>query len=301
MQSRLGDIQQGVAGGAGVPQTADAGQVVLSDDVEAGASESMSKFFREVEQIKATIEYVRERTKDVARLQDAAMNAVRSEDTNNTSKELDQVLSAANQRCAAAKTLLSAIKDETDRLEKAGTAAASELRIRRNMYQTLTTNFVGAVRQFQQAQQTYKSKIKAKVARQVRIVKPDATYEEIDSAMKSGDPGAIYRAAILQPGLDPVQQAYADVQAKYQDVLRLEENVRALNQMFRDMALLVERQGEMLNQIEHSVESAQVYVGQGTEQLKGALEARKSIRKKYMIIALICTVVIVVILIIVLK
>ena len=80
-----------------MPQTADAGQVVLSDDVEAGASESMSKFFREVEQIKATIEYVRERTKDVARLQDAAMNAVRSEDTNNTSKELDQVLSAANQ------------------------------------------------------------------------------------------------------------------------------------------------------------------------------------------------------------
>jgi t-SNARE complex subunit (syntaxin) len=36
-------------------------------------------------------------------------------------------------------------------------------------------------------QTKYKSDLKGKVRRQVQIVKPDATNEEIDAVMKSGD------------------------------------------------------------------------------------------------------------------
>jgi len=40
---------------------------------------------------------------------------------------------------------------------------------------------------------------------------------------------------------------------KYQDVLTLEASVAELHQMFLDFALLTEKQGELLDQIEHQV------------------------------------------------
>ena len=42
---------------------------------------------------------------------------------------------------------------------------------------------------------------------------------------------------------------------KYQDVLTLEASVAELHQMFLDFALLTEKQGELLDQIEHQVSS----------------------------------------------
>jgi len=228
------------------------------------------------------------------------LNAVRNEEQNRISEKLEHVLNDVRDRCGEAKQTLTAMKTETTRLEK-NNGLASELRIRKNMHSSITQNFVNAVRSFQQAQQTYKSKMKEKVARQVRYVKPDATYEEIDTAMKSGDPGAIYRAAILDQHSDPIAQAYMDVQAKYKDVLKLEESVHALNQMFKDMALLVEKQGEMLDQISYQIESSAEHVTKGNQQLKKALVARKQIRKKYFIIGIIIIIIIVVIVLVVIR
>jgi len=303
MQNRLAELQgavQDTQPGQEQPETASPVTAVALDgqtvDIEMppAASEGMKKFFAEVDNVKSTINYVQEKTKAVAKLQDQAMSAIRPEDSNKTSEDLGATLSDADKRCVTAKKLLASMKQETDELEQKN-PSASEVRIRRNMQQTLTQNFVNTVRAFQQAQQQYKNKMQDQVTRRVRIVKPEATSEEIDAVLRSGDTGAIFRAAILQSGTDPVAQAYLDVQDKYQDVLRLEQSVKSLNQMFRDMALLVDRQGEMLNQIDHAVESTQDYVQQGTKQLKGALKARKSLRKKYMCLGLIITVIILVI------
>lgn len=52
---------------------------------------------------------------------------------------------------------------------------------------------------------------------------------------------------------DVIRNAYENVSNKYQDVLRLEASVAELAQMFQDFALIVEQQGELLDQIEHQV------------------------------------------------
>ena len=56
---------------------------------------------------------------------------------------------------------------------------------------------------YQNAQQKYKTDIKKKVARQVQIVKPDATDEDIDAVMRSeGGRDALYREQILAGGVN---------------------------------------------------------------------------------------------------
>ena len=79
--------------------------------------------------------------------------------------------------------------------------------IRENLCNTLTRKFIDEMKIYQNAQQKYKTDIKKKVTRQVQIVKPDATDEEVDMVMKSeGGRDALYKGAILSGNVaDPIK------------------------------------------------------------------------------------------------
>ena len=78
----------------------------------------------------------------------------------------------------------------------------------------------------------YKDDVKKKVTRQVKIVKEDATPEEIDQVMKSaGGTGAMFKSAILKSANNEVMEAYSQAADQYQDVLRLEESMQELHQV----------------------------------------------------------------------
>lgn len=75
--------------------------------------------------------------------------------------------------------------------------------VRENLCNTLTRKFIDEMKTYQNAQQKYKTDIKKKVARQVQIVKPDATDEDIDAVMRSeGGRDALYREQILAGGVN---------------------------------------------------------------------------------------------------
>jgi len=150
---------------------------------------------------------------------------------------------------------------------------------------------------YQNSQQKYKTDIKNKVARQVQIVKPDATEEEIDAVMRSeGGRDALYRERILAGGVnDQVKTTYAKVAGKYQDVLALEQSVAELHQMFLDFALLTEQQGELLDQIEFQVTQAGDYIEDANVDVFESIEYQKKIRKKQCWIMLIVVIIIAVV------
>jgi t-SNARE complex subunit (syntaxin) len=83
-----------------------------------------------------------------------------------------------------------------------------------------------------------------------------------------------------------------NVADKYQDVLTLEASVAELHQMFLDFALLTEKQGELLDQIEHQVKEASDFIDQGNAEMVEAIEIQKSIRRKQCCIAMIVLVII---------
>lgn len=66
------------------------------------------------------------------------------------------------------------------------------------MNTTLTKKFIDEMKTYQQAQQKYKTDIKKKVTRQVKVVSPDATEEDIDAVLKSeGGRDALYKKKVL--------------------------------------------------------------------------------------------------------
>jgi len=138
------------------------------------------------------------------------------------------------------------------------------------------------MKEYQKAQQKYKTDIQNKVKRQVRTVKPDATDEEVDEVLRSeGGRDALYRKQILAGGVnDQIKTTYAKVAGKYQDVLALESSVAELHQMFLDFALLTEQQGELLDQIEYNVKQAADHVEDANVDVYESIEYQRKIRKK---------------------
>lgn len=165
------------------------------------------------------------------------------------------------------------------------------------MYNTLTRKFVDEMKIYQKVQQHYKNDIRKKAERTILSVKPDATTEQIDYIMRSGGGReALVKQAVLDGGVaDLLKQAYRNVASKHEDVVRLEQSVTEIHQIFLDFALLTEKQGELLDQIEFNVKAAADYVEDANVDIYKSIEHQKSIRKKQCwIIIIVLTVIIII-------
>lgn len=242
----------------------------------------MTTFFKEVDGINADIKAVSQASKDIAIINEKSMRATTTAEEKALSKQLGPLISNTNKRAKRTKVLLGLLKEETEKLKAEAKLNASDVRVRENMNTTLTKKFIDEMKTYQQAQHKYKTDINDKVKRQVRVVKPDATDEEINDVMRSeGGRDALYKKKILAGGVnDEIKTTYAKVAGKYQDVLTLESSVAELHQMFLDFALLTEQQGELLDQIEFNVNQAADYVEEANVETHTAIEYQKSIRKK---------------------
>lgn len=270
--------EEAEAAEAGAPPAA-----VTTALVDAAESVSVSKgfmevFFRDVEDVKELVEDIKSATAEIKSLQDQAMSAVKSEEEAEVSQRLSKVLLKANKSAALAKRKLEHLKADTGKMDKK--KAQSDIRVRENIQSTTLQSLIAAIRAYQQAQNEFKVSLQGKERDKIRAVKPDATDEEIGQVLATGDVGAVVRESLLQPGADPIAQAYLHAVDKYQDVLKLEKSVEELHQMFIDLAVLVEAQGEMLDNVEAQVIMAKDYMQQGNKELKKALKARKQTRRR---------------------
>jgi len=92
------------------------------------------------------------------------------------------------------------------------------------------------------------------------------------------------------------RQTLADIEARHSDIMKLENSIRELHDMFMDMAMLVENQGEMIDRIEYNVEHAVDYVQTATQDTKKALKYQSKARRKKILIIICLSVSLIIIL-----
>ncbi|KAL7550357.1 hypothetical protein ACHAWF_013605 [Thalassiosira exigua] len=269
-----------------------------SPEAAPSQPEHMKQFFDDVEHIKSDIAAVTSATEQIISLRDRAVLATSESEETQISDTIRTLVEGTNGRAKKCKNLLGLLKEENSTLKTEGKAKPTDLRVRDNLVNTLLRKFIDEMKRYQNAQQQYKTDVKKKVTRQVQMIKPDATDQEVDQIMRSeGGREALYQQQILSGGVnDQIKTQYRAVAGKYQDVLTLEASVAELHQMFLDFALLTEQQGELLDQIEYQVRSAADYVEDANVDVYEAIEYQKKIRKKQCWILLIVVVLIIIVL-----
>jgi len=263
-----------------------ADQKDLGKAPEEKKNKDMEFFFEQVDGAKADISAIAAATSAIGELNEEAILATTTKREEEISNNLRPLVQATNKRAKLVKRRLELLKEDNNKHTEEKTLLPSQIRIRTNLCTTLTRKFIEEMKAYQNAQQKYRADIKKKVKRQVHIVKPDATDEEIDAAMKSGGKEALLKGQILAGGVnDSIKDAYQNAAGKYQDVLAIESSISELNQMFLDFALLTSQQGEILDQIEYNVTNAADYVEGANIEVVEAGKIKDKMRKKQVAIA----------------
>lgn len=99
------------------------------------------------------------------------------------------------------------------------------------------------------------------------------TDEEIEDAIESGK---LYSTKSLMLGDREKQMLLLrDVQSRHQDIVKLEKSIAELHEMFQDIAMLVDAQGEILDNIERNVGTALQYTKQAQSNVISAKNAKR--------------------------
>jgi len=259
--------------------------------------EIMSIFFDNVEIIKNDIDIITNAVSFIENMNDTMLRITNEAEENEINNKVKIIIGETNEKARKTKNLLDHMRDYNNAITDDTVIMNSDIRIRKNMYNTLTRKFVDEMKIYQKVQQHYKNDIRKKAERTILSVKPDATTEQIDYIMRSGGGReALVKQAVLDGGVaDLLKQAYRNVASKHEDVVRLEQSVTEIHQIFLDFALLTEKQGELLDQIEFNVKAAADYVEDANVDIYKSIEHQKSIRKKQCwIIIIVLTVIIII-------
>jgi len=125
--------------------------------------------------------------------------------------------------------------------------------------------------------------------------------QTIDNLIETGQSEQIFQKAIQEQGRGQVLDTLAEIQERHDIVREIERKLLELQQVFLDMSVLVETQGDLLDNIESHVSNAVDHVQSGTTALQKAKKLQKNTRKWTCIAIIILLIIVAVIVLGVLK
>lgn len=145
------------------------------------------------------------------------------------------------------------------------------------------------------------------IRRQYKIVKPDATQSELDDLIKNtklSEVNVFAGSMLATTSKNQNQEAtelYQSIIDRHNEIMKLENSIKYVKQLFIDNQVLVQNQGEILIEIENNLDQTIVRLEEGNLNLTQAKRYQRSARKKtccifitvIMVLGIVLTVVIV--------
>ncbi|KAJ8251782.1 hypothetical protein GJAV_G00225380 [Gymnothorax javanicus] len=245
----------------------------------------MDEFFEQVEEIRGCIEKLSEDVEQVKKQHSAILAAPNPDEK--TKQELEDLTADIKKTANKVRSKLKAIEQSIEQEEGLNRSSA-DLRIRKTQHSTLSRKFVEVMTEYNTTQSKYRDRCKDRIQRQLEITGRTTTNEELEDMLESGKL-AIFTDDIKMDS-QMTKQALNEIETRHTEIIKLENSIRELHDMFVDMAMLVESQGEMIDRIEYNVEHSVDYVERAVSDTKKAVKYQSQARKKKIMIIICCVV-----------
>ncbi|OAQ97061.1 hypothetical protein LLEC1_01936 [Akanthomyces lecanii] len=158
-----------------------------------------------------------------------------------------------------------------------------------------------AIQEYQQVESGFRKRTQDQMARQYRIVRPDASEQEVRAAVEDTSNNQVFSQALMQSDRQGrARAALSAVQDRHKALVKIEQQIVELSQLFQDMDTLVVQQEAAVVQIEQKGEEVVENLDKGNEEMGVAVNTARKTRKKKWICLGICVAIIVIVIIIVL-
>ncbi|XP_061568674.1 syntaxin-1B isoform X1 [Cololabis saira] len=287
-----------------------------SDDdeevVQVDRDHFMDEFFEQVEEIRGCIEKLSEDVEQVKKQHSAILAAPNPDEK--TKQELEDLTADIKKTANKVRSKLKAIEQSIEQEEGLNRSSA-DLRIRKTQHSTLSRKFVEVMTEYNTTQSKYRDRCKDRIQRQLEITGRTTTNEELEDMLESGKL-AVFTDDIKMDS-QMTKQALNEIETRHTEIIKLENSIRELHDMFVDMAMLVESQvggaaaagsgrvtrgahaytglcfvfqGEMIDRIEYNVEHSVDYVERAVSDTKKAVKYQSQARKKKIMIIICCVI-----------
>ncbi|KAG8505735.1 Syntaxin-3 [Galemys pyrenaicus] len=260
-----------------------------ADEVEIAVDNTafMDEFFSEIEETRLNIDKISEHVEGAKKLYSIILSAPIPEPK--TKDDLEQLTAEIKKRANNVRNKLKSKKglegpQPLTRMEQSieddDVRSSADLRIRKSQHSVLSRKFVEVMTRYNEAQVDFRERSKGRIQRQLEITGKKTTDEELEEMLESGNP-AIFTSGIIDSQIS--RQALSEIEGRHKDIVQLESSIKELHDMFMDIAMLVENQGEMLDNIELNVMHTVDHVEKARDETKKAVKYRSQARKGAMI------------------
>lgn len=174
-----------------------------------------------------------------------------------------------------------AIKDGIKGLERDLAKTTDSSRNTKNtQLQSLKTYFKSELDKYQSIERDYQHRYREQIARQYRIVNPDATEQEVQEATEAnwGDEG-VFQAALRTNRTGHASSLLGNVRARHNELQRIEQTLSELAVLYQELATLVEQQDPVIESAENNAVNTVENIEKGNEQVKIANDHARRRRK----------------------
>jgi t-SNARE complex subunit (syntaxin) len=204
------------------------------------------------------------------------------------SKELEQLVDEINSTLKDVKNKIQGL--DLINANETGKDKKTQEKIRKNLQANLVKKFMDLIKEYQETQKNFQEKTKEAILtkyvklKQIKYliifkVVPNATNEEIEERIQDGGVKMLENAIRQGERTSKAKDALNYIKNRSSDIERLERNIVELRDLFLDMAIMVEYQGEIIDVIEKDVKEAVVNTHQATDDLGKTLTYAKKSRK----------------------
>ncbi|XP_048327369.1 syntaxin-132-like isoform X1 [Ziziphus jujuba] len=283
------------------------GQPSRESDIEMGrqvprtnSDMGMEAFNKQIQDVERQVDKLAGLLKKLKDANEESKSVTKASAMKAIKKRMEKDIDEVGKIARSVKAKLEAMnKDNLANRQKPGCEKGTGVdRARMNMTNSLTKKFRDIMTDFQTLRQRIQDEYREVVERRVITVTGSRPDEEtIDHLIETGNSEQIFQNAMQEMGRGQILNTVEEIQERHDAVKEIEKKLLDLHQIYLDMAVLVEAQGEILDNIETQVTNAVDHVQRGNTALQNAKKLQKNSRK-WMCIAIIILLLIVAIVVV---
>eukprot|EP00300_Choanocystis_sp_HF-7_P039591 c5909_g1_i2.p1 GENE.c5909_g1_i2~~c5909_g1_i2.p1 ORF type:complete len:312 (-),score=58.51 c5909_g1_i2:286-1221(-) len=218
------------------------GRTADSTEDDSVPSDFMADFFATTNTIKSDLATLDSTTTELEAQHGAALAATSSKARARAATQISELRERIDSLLRTTTNRLTALARENAAVAAKGNADSTEMRIRANAHAALTRKLEAELTRYRASLEDYRNHSRRIADQQLRIVKPDATDDEIRAFSEGGDGDAASPFLVGITGtaaLTAARSALQNASERHDALLEVEAALNELNQLFIDISLLV--------------------------------------------------------------